>query len=527
MEGKNDGLLTSIKSKSMSVEPESDLKLFDSPKKTSRKRRSLLRKEEVQTALQILIADKKNHYENETQDDKNKNEGNNDSSMNKDDLSDTCNKMEHDTTGKGSANKKKSKNENQGLRTPKVKSCKKKSETQSVHPGVTDELSENGTAAVNVLKMEKKLDPSDKTPRSDPSEKTPRADPSDKTPRSDYSNKTPRSSRKKKAIDYSVFDETGNVLTDDVSFNTPSKPLKEDQDKIQVQSGKTSTGKRKSCQPKKVSVIDQDLPQGDSQVASMTDKTKEFSTSDIKESEYTPKRGRQRKKIDYALLHDAGSQDEDKEQSKSQPDNTSAFNGQLNKDLAKGSESGDSKKLIIDASSISNISNVSESNHEVESLKVRQEKEMEGNIANDVLNSATPDKIVSLDVNKIPKQNSQTSDKTVSLDLDKTPKQNSQTPGSKRKGKKPKKNLNETTEINLLNNSAPMEESTPRKGRKRKKVDYAALDEDTEINLQNNSVPMEESTPRTGRKRKKVDYAALDESVNPTSGILWSLRSGL
>ena len=504
MEGKNDKILTSIKSKSMSVEPESDLKLFDSPKKTSRKRRSLLRKEEVQTALQILIADKKNHYENETQDDKNKNEGNNDSSVNKDDFPGTCNKMEHDTTGKGSANKKKSKNENQGLRTPKIKSCKKKSETQSVHPGVTDELSENGTAAVNVLKMEKKLDPSDKTPRSDPSDKTPRADPSDKTPRSDYSNKTPRSSRKKKAIDYSVFDETGNVLTDDVSYNTPSKPLNEDQNKIQVQSGKTSTGKRKSRQPKKLSVIGQDLSQGDSQVASLTDKTKESSASDIKESEDTPKRGRQRKKIDYSLLSDVGSQDEDEGWSKSKPDNTGALNGQLNKDFAKGSESDDTKQLTIVAgnqtSSITNRSNVPESSHEVESVKVREEKEMEGNIANDALHSATPDKIVSLDIDKT--------------------KQNSQTSGSQRKGRKPKKILNEDTEIDLQNKSVPMEESTPRTGRKRKKVDYAALDEDTDIDLQNNSVPMEESTPRTGRKRKKIDYAALDESVNPTSGKL-------
>ena len=490
MEDKNDGLpvLTSIKSKSMSVEPEGDLKLFDSPRKTSRMRRSLLRKEEVQTALQVLIADKKNHCEKETQYDKNKNERNSltndDSSVKIDDIPDTCNKMVHDTTVKGSASKKKNNNnviisphENHELRTPKVKSSKKKSETESVHPGVTDELSETGTAAVDVLKMEKKFDTSDKTPRS---------------------------SRKKKAIDYTVFGETGNVLTEDVSFNTPSKPLNEDQNKIQVQSGKTSTGKRKSRQPKKLSVIGQDLSQGDSQVASLTDKTKESSASDIKESD-TPKRGRQRKKIDYSLLSDVDSQDEDEGQSKSKPDDTGAFNGQLNKDLAKGSESDDSKKIIIAAgnqtSSSTNSSNISESSHEVESVKVRQENEMEGNIANDTLHSATPDK-------------------TVSLDFDKTPKQNSQTSGSKRKGRKPKKNLNEDTEINLQNNSVPMEESTPRKGRKRKKVDYAALDEDTEINLQNDSVPLEESTLRTGRKRKKVDYAALDESVNPTSGIL-------
>ena len=482
MEDKNDGLLTSIKSKSMSVESEGDYKLFDSPKKKSRKRRSLLRKEEVQTALQILIADKKNHHENETQDDNNKSEGNDDSSVKIDDLSGTCNKVVHDTTDKGSANKKKSKNENQELRTPKVKSSKKKSETQSVHPGVTDELGENGTAAVDVLKMEKKFDTSDKTPRS---------------------------SRKKKAIDYTVFGETGNVLTDDVSFNTPSRSLKEDQNKIQVQSGKMSTGKRKSRIPKKLSVIDQDLSQGDSHVASMTDKTKDFSASDIRED--TPKRGRQRKKIDYSLLNDVGSQDEDEGQSKTQPDDTSALNGQLNKDLPEGSESDDSKELIIVAgnqtSSITNSLNVPESNNEIESVKVRGENEMEGIIANDVLNSAAADTIVS-------------------LDLDKTPKQNSQTSGSKRKGRKPKKNLNKDAEIDLQN-SVPMEESTPKSGRKRKKVDYAALDEDTEMNLQNNSVPMEESTPRTGRKRKKVDYAALDESVNPTSGILWSLRSGL
>ena len=476
MEGKNNGLLTSIKSKSLSVEPEGDLKLFDSPRKTSRMRRSLLRKEEVQTALQVLIADEKNHYENDKNENDRKSSTNDDSSVKIDDIPDTCNKMVHvqNTPGKGSANKKKSKNENQGLRTPKVKSSKKKSETQSVHPGVTDELSESETTAVDVLKMEKKFDPSDKTPRS---------------------------SRKKKTIGYSVFGETGNVLTDDVSFNTPSKSLNEDQNKIQVQSGKTSTGKRKSRQPKKLSVIDQDLSQGDSHVASMTDKTKESSASDINESEDTSKRGRQRKKIDYALLDDVGSQDEDEGRSKSKPDNTGALNGQLNTDLAKGSESDDTKQLTIVAgnqtSSITNSLNVSESSHEVESVKVRQENEMEGNIA---LHSATPDKIVSLDIDKT--------------------KQNSQTSGSKRKGRKPKKNLNEDTEINLQNNSVPMEESTPRKGRKRKKVDYAALDEDTEINLQNDSVPMEESTPRTGRKRKKVDYAALDESVNPTSGIL-------
>ena len=563
MEGKNDDNLTSVKSRPEKDESSSDFQLVISPRKSTRMKKSMKRKEEVQIALQTLISDRRKTYEKYETSDQNtvgtrtvedksvdiksvndentiqaENKKSSPTGKNTDDNSenkDTYLSPNHFRNDKAKEsnmknNLVKSLNDNQEFKTPNTKNSGNKTA-----PGMTSKPVDDKTEASNLSENQKTVEPLESTPKS---------------------------SRKRKKIDYVAFSDVGDALSDDNNI-TPAKL-------VSVILSKSSTGKRRGRPPKKQSTDTSNLSQSGSHTEFQRNEANEPDSvskgEHLEHSEVTPRSYRKRKKIDYAALNDVGSQaEDDKDNSISSVTPNKIVSEDLNKSTSsKCKKRGrPSKKHLNDKFNVSqtesevvlkNVKTKTGDGFEKEVDKLSEDNSDPSRIRNKLDDSAFSD--IDGKFETVDSLSSVTPDKVVNKDVSKNHTPSSQSSSCKRRGRPSKRKpvdgltssenerssglFQECMYGDALDNETPeksvsethsksdgqsnMSSKSKRRGRVSKKhVNDVSEDknvsEDTKDELRNqNVVEAAGITPRSARRKKKIDYAAFDDVGDEEDG---------